>query len=319
MRALITGICGQDGSYLAEFLLSKSYTVFGFSRPIESDENIRHIRNKVHLIYGDLLSDTDVLNALIESNPDEVYNLGAISHVGLSFESAVLTGNVTGLGVARILESIRKYNQKIKFYQASTSELYGNPVETPQNENSPMNPTSPYAIAKHYAYNMVKLYRKAYGMYAVNGILYNHESPRRGLNFVTRKITYAVAQIKLGMKKDKLALGNTSPMRDWGYAKEYVELMWKMMQLEKPDDYVVGTGENHSVQDFVEAAFAHVGLDWKEWVEISDIYKRPSEVHSLLADNSKIKKVLNWEPKVKFNELVKIMVDEDIRMLKQAQ
>lgn len=319
MRALITGICGQDGSYLADFLLSKGYTVFGLSRPIESDENIRHIKNRIHIIYGDLLSDTDVLNALIESNPDEVYNLGAISHVGLSFESAVITGNVTGLGVARILESIRKFNPKIKFYQASTSELYGNPVETPQNENTPMNPTSPYAIAKQYAYNMVKLYRKAYGIYAVNGILYNHESPRRGLNFVTRKITYAVAQIKLGMKKDKLALGNTSSKRDWGYAKEYVEIMWKMMQLEKPDDYVVGTGESHSVQDFVEAAFAHAGLDWKEWVEISDIYKRPSEVHSLLSDNSKIKKALNWEPKVKFDELVKIMVDEDIRMLKQTQ
>lgn len=316
VRALITGITGQDGSYLAEFLLNKGYHLFGLTRPIEKDENIKHIKDRLHLLNGDLQSEEDIKNALIESDPDEVYNLGALTHVGLSFKEPVLFGDVTGLSVSRMLESIRKFNPKIKFYQASTSELYGNSKEEKQNEDTLMNPTSPYAIAKMYAYQMVKLYRNAYGMYAVNGILFNHESERRGLNFVTRKISNAVAQIRLGLKKDNLILGNTSSKRDWGYAKEYVEVMWMMLQMPKPDDYVIGTGQLHSVQDFVEEAFSYVDLDWKKWVEISDNYKRPSDVNYLRADITKAKKVLNWKPKIKFKELVKIMVDEDIKKLR---
>lgn len=315
-RALITGITGQDGSYLAELLLEKGYTVFGLMRPIEKDENIEHIKDRLHLLHGDLESDKDIKNVLVESDPDEVYNLGALSHVGLSFKEPVLVGNVTGLAVARLLHAIRDYNPKIRFYQASTSELFGNSKEDMQDENTPMNPTSPYAIAKHYGYQMVKMYREAYGMFAVNGILFNHESPRRGPNFVTRKITLAVAQIKLGVRDEKLLLGDMTSKRDWGYAKEYVEAMWKMLQLPKPNDYVIGTGQLHSVQDFVEEAFTYAGLDWTKWVQSSIHFKRPSDVKLLRANYTKAKRHLGWEPKVKFKDLITIMVDADIKKLK---
>lgn len=316
MRALITGICGQDGSFLAESLLEKGYTVFGMKRPIEKDENIRHIIDRIHLLKGDLSDEKDVKNAIIESDPDEVYNLGALSHVGYSFKEPVEVGDVTGLAVVRLLEAIKNYNPRIKFYQASTSELFGNVNICPQSETTPMHPTSPYAIAKHYAYQMVKMYRDAYGLFAVNGILFNHESPRRPASFVTRKITTAVAEIKKGKKKDKLILGNTESMRDWGYAKEYVEAMWLMMKQKTPKDYVIGTGKMHSVKDFLVEAFEYADLDCKEWVETSDEFKRPSDVNMLQADASKARKELKWEPRTDFKALVRLMVDEDLKRIK---
>jgi GDPmannose 4,6-dehydratase len=322
-RALITGISGQDGSYLAEFLLEKGYDVFGLMRPIEKHDNIKHImyalasphnpfKGEFTIIQGDLKSETDIKNALIESNPDEVYNLGAQSHVGFSFEDAIDTGDVTGLGVVRMLEAIKRFNKRIKFYQASTSELFGNSPMESQHELTIMQPTSPYAAAKLYGYHMVKIYRESYGMFAVNGILFNHESPRRGLNFVTRKITHAAAQIKLGVKKDKLMLGNLDAKRDWGYAKEYVEAMWKMLQHNSPQDMVIGTGELHSVRDFAREAFAAAGLDWLAYIHEDENLYRPTDVLSLKADCTKAKNLIGWEPKVKFTELVRIMVDADI-------
>lgn len=318
-RALITGITGQDGSYLAELLLAKGYEVHGLIRRASTfnTDRIDHIYQDPHdpnarlfLHYGDLANGEQLTNLIYNVKPDEVYHLGAQSHVRVSFDMPEYTGDVTGLGTTRILEAIRRSGIKTRFYQASSSEMFG-AAPPPQNENTPFRPRSPYACAKVYAYWMTVNYRDGYGLFACNGILFNHESPRRGETFVTRKITRAIANILAG-KQDKLYLGNLKARRDWGYAPEYVEAMWLMLQQEKPGDYVVGTGESHSVQEFVERAFAYAGLEWREYVEVDPRYFRPTEVEILLADASKARRELGWEPKVRFEELVKIMVDADL-------
>jgi len=318
-RALITGITGQDGSYLAEFLLAKGYEVHGLIRRASTFNTgrIDHIYQDPHepdarlfLHYGDLSNSEQLANLIYNIQPDEIYHLGAQSHVRVSFDMPEYTGDVTGLGTTRILEAIRRSGIKTKFYQASSSEMFGN-SPPPQNENTPFRPRSPYACAKVYAYWMTRIYREGYGLFACNGILFNHESPRRGETFVTRKITRAIANILAGRQK-KLYLGNLKAKRDWGYAPEYVEAMWLMLQQEKPDDYVIGTGEAHSVQEFVEEAFSYVDLDWREYVEIDPRYFRPTEVEFLLADASKAREELGWEPKITFRELVRIMVDADM-------
>jgi len=318
-RALITGITGQDGSYLAEFLLSKGYEVHGIIRRASTfnTSRIDHIYQDPHepdarlfLHYGDLSNSEQLANLIYNIQPDEIYHLGAQSHVRVSFDMPEYTGDITGLGTTRILEAIRRSGIKTKFYQASSSEMFGD-SPPPQNENTPFRPRSPYACAKVYAYWMTRIYREGYGLFACNGILFNHESPRRGETFVTRKITRAIANILAGKQK-KLYLGNLKAKRDWGYAPEYVEAMWLMLQQDEPDDYVVGTGEAHSVQEFVEEAFSYVDLDWREYVEIDPRYFRPTEVEFLLADASKARKKLGWEPKITFRELVRIMVDADM-------
>lgn len=318
-RALITGITGQDGSYLAEFLLAKGYEVHGLIRRASTfnTDRIDHIYRDPHdptarlfLHYGDLSNGEQLTNLIYNIKPDEIYHLGAQSHVRVSFDMPEYTGDVTGLGTSRILEAIRRSGIKTKFYQASSSEMFG-AAPPPQNEKTPFHPRSPYACAKLYAYWMTVNYRDGYGLFACNGILFNHESPRRGETFVTRKITRAIANILAG-KQNKLYLGNLKAKRDWGYAPEYVEAMWLMLQQDKPDDYVIGTGEAYSVQEFLEAAFSYVDLDWREYVEIDPRYFRPTEVEFLLADPSKARKELGWEPKVRFEELVKIMVDADM-------
>jgi len=331
MRALVTGICGQDGSYLAEFLLEKGYTVFGLMRPVDSYENIKHIKDKLHILHGDLTDEKSIHAAMKEADPDEIYNLGAISHVGFSFNEPTITADATGLSVARVLKCIKAYNPKIKFYQASTSELFGE-VETPtQNEQSPLKPESPYAVAKLYGYWMTRLYRKAYGMFACNGILFNHESPRRGYNFVTRKVTYGACKIAHGLQ-DHLTMGNIDSKRDWGYAKDYIECMWLMLQQDKPDDYVIATGEPHSVRELIEEVFKYLSMEltWegtginevgkhngKVLVKISEEFYRPSDVNTLCGDMSKAKKQLGWEPKTKFKELVKIMLEHDLKQIQK--
>jgi GDPmannose 4,6-dehydratase len=321
-KALITGITGQDGSYLAELLINKGYEVYGIIRrsssfntaridPIYQDPHEKNI--KLRLIFGDL-SDASSLNRIIRDiKPDEIYNLGAQSHVRVSFDIPEYTGEVTGLGTVRILDAILQegLGSTIKFYQASSSEMYGKVQAVPQNEETPFHPRSPYGVAKVYAYWITRNYRESYNIFAVNGILFNHESPRRGETFVTRKITKAIAQIKAGLQ-DELFLGNLDAKRDWGYAPDYVEAMWLMLQHKVPDDYVVATGETHSVKEFLEAAFDHANLDWKKYVKTDPRYFRPAEVDLLIGDNTKAKKLLGWEPKVKFKELVKIMVDADI-------
>jgi len=321
-RALITGITGQDGSYMAELLLAKGYEVHGLIRRASTfnTERIDHIYQDPHepdarlfLHYGDLANGEQLSNLIYNIKPDEIYHLGAQSHVRVSFDMPEYTGDVTGLGTTRILEAIRRSGIKTKFYQASSSEMFGD-SPPPQNENTPFRPRSPYAAAKVYAYWMTANYREGYNLFACNGILFNHESPRRGETFVTRKITRAVVHILAG-KQDKLYLGNLKAKRDWGYAPEYVETMWLMLQQDEPADYVIGTGENHSVQEFVEEAFAYVDLDWKEYVEIDPRYFRPTEVEFLLADPAKAKKKLGWEPKVTFKELVKIMIDADMEAI----
>ena len=321
-RALITGITGQDGSYMAELLLAKGYEVHGLIRRASTfnTERIDHIYQDPHepdarlfLHYGDLANGEQLSNLIYNIKPDEIYHLGAQSHVRVSFDMPEYTGDVTGLGTTRILEAIRRSGIKTKFYQASSSEMFGD-SPPPQNENTPFKPRSPYAAAKVYAYWMTANYREGYNLFACNGILFNHESPRRGETFVTRKITRAVVHILAG-KQDKLYLGNLKAKRDWGYAPEYVETMWLMLQQDEPADYVIGTGENHSVQEFVEEAFAYVDLDWKEYVEIDPRYFRPTEVEFLLADPAKAKKKLGWEPKVTFKELVKIMIDADMEAI----
>ena len=318
-RALITGITGQDGSYLAELLLAKGYEVHGLIRRASTfnTSRIDHIYQDPHepdarlfLHYGDLSNSEQLANLIYNVQPDEIYHLGAQSHVRVSFDMPEYTGDVTGLGTTRILEAIRRSGIKTKFYQASSSEMFGD-SPPPQNENTPFRPRSPYACAKVYAYWMTRIYREGYGLFACNGILFNHESPRRGETFVTRKITRAIANILAGKQK-KLYLGNLKAKRDWGYAPEYVEAMWLMLQQDEPDDYVVGTGEAHSVQEFVEEAFSYVDLDWREYVEIDPRYFRPTEVEFLLADASKARKKLGWEPKITFRELVRIMVDADM-------
>jgi GDPmannose 4,6-dehydratase len=324
-KALITGITGQDGSYLAELLLKKGYEVYGIIRrsssfntgridQIYQDPHERGVRLK--LIYGDL-NDSSSLNRILRTvQPDEIYNLGAQSHVRVSFDIPEYTAEITGLGSVRLLEAIRETGIDTKIYQASSSEMYGRVVEVPQSEETPFYPRSPYGCAKVYAYWITKNYRESYGMFACNGILFNHESPRRGETFVTRKITRAVARIKAGLQQ-KLFLGNLDAKRDWGYAPEYVEAMWMMMQQPEPDDFVIATGETHTVREFVEEAFRLVGLDWQKFVEIDEQYFRPAEVDLLIGDPAKARKILGWEPKTRFTELVKIMVDADVDLLER--
>jgi GDPmannose 4,6-dehydratase len=317
--ALITGITGQDGSYLAEFLLEKGYTVYGIIRRSSSFNTgrINHIYKDPHdpnaemrLVYGDL-NDGSSLNRIIRTTqPDEIYHLGAQSHVRVSFDVPEYTGEITGLGTVRLLDAIRETGVKTKFYQASSSEMYGN-MPGPLNETTPFQPRSPYAAAKVYAYWITVNYREGYGLFATNGILFNHESPRRGETFVSRKITKAAARIKLG-RQDKLFLGNLDAKRDWGYARDYVEAMWLMLQQDEPDDYVIATGETHSVREFLDEAFGCLDLDWKKYVEIDPRYFRPTEVDILLGDASKAKRVLGWKPRVHFRDLVKLMVDADL-------
>ena len=319
-RALITGVTGQDGSYLTELLLDKGYEVYGVIRRASTfnTDRIDHIYRDPHekgvrlyLKYGDL-NDASSLNHLIrEIKPDEIYNLGAQSHVKVSFDVPEYTGEVSGLGTLRLLEAIRESGQTTRFYQASSSELYGKVKEVPQNEQTPFYPRSPYACAKAYAYHITRNYREAYGIYACNGILFNHESPRRGETFVTRKITRAVARIKYNVQ-EKLYLGNLDAKRDWGFAGEYVDAMWRMLQQDEPEDFVIATGETHTVREFLELAFEHAELDWKKYVEIDPRYLRPTEVDLLLGDASKAKQKLGWSPKVKLPELVKMMVDADL-------
>ena len=318
-KALITGITGQDGSYLAEFLLKKGYEVYGLTRRTSTvnNERIKHIEDKIHLLQGDLLDQSSLTAAVNESNPDEVYNLAAQSFVKTSWNQPVLTGEFTALGVTRMLEAIRAVNPKIKFYQASSSEMFGKVTETPQKETTRFHPRSPYGVAKVYGHYITLNYRESFNLFACSGILFNHESPRRGLEFVTRKITNAVARISLG-KQETLELGGLDPKRDWGFAGDYVEAMWLMLQQDKPDDYVIATGENHSVKEFVEIAFKTVGIDnWEKHVK-SNIteHMRPAEVDYLIGDANKAKKVLGWEPKTSFKELVEMMVKADLEMQK---
>ncbi len=323
-KALVTGITGQDGSYLAELLLSKGYEVHGIIRRSSSfnTQRIDHIYSDPHfddtklfLHYGDL-TDTGVLSKLLhELKPDEIYNLGAQSHVRVSFDTPEYTGDVTGLGTQRLLESIRETGliDKVRYYQASSSEMFGKVQEVPQIETTPFWPRSPYACAKVYGHWLTVNYRESFGLHGSSGILFNHESPRRGETFVTRKITRAATRIKVGLQ-DKLYLGNMDAKRDWGYAKEYVEMMWLMLQQDTPDDYVIATNETHTVKEFVQETFGHLGLDWEEYVEYDKRYERPAEVDLLIGDPAKAKKQLGWEPKVKFKELVKIMVDADLQL-----
>jgi GDPmannose 4,6-dehydratase len=325
-KALITGITGQDGSYLTELLLSKGYQVYGIIRRASTfnTERINHIYQDPHiqgrnlyLVYGDL-NDASSLNKILRDvQPDEIYNLGAQSHVRVSFDIPEYTAEVCALGTLRLLEAIRETGlQNTRFYQASSSELFGNAQEVPQSESTPFYPRSPYAAAKLYAYWITVNYRESYGLFACNGILYNHESERRGETFVTRKVTRAAAAIKLGLQ-DKLFLGNLEAKRDWGHAKDFVVAMWLMLQQAKPDDYVIATGEAHSVRELLDQAFGYLGLDWKSYVEIDQRYFRPTEVDLLLGDASKARRLLGWAPQIKFSELVKMMVDSDLADLKQ--
>lgn len=317
-RALITGITGQDGSYLAEFLLEKGYEVIGMVRRTSTVNfsRIQHIQEKITLVSGDLLDQGSLIAILRDYQPDEVYNLAAQSFVPTSWEQPVFTGEVTALGVTRMLEAIRTADPSIRFYQASSSEMFGKVREVPQNELTPFYPRSPYGVAKVYGHWITVNYRESFGIYAVSGILFNHESPRRGLEFVTRKVSYGVAKIKLGLAKE-LRLGNLEARRDWGFAGDYVRAMWLMLQQPAPDDYVVGTGQTHSVRELCEIAFAHVGLDWRDYVVQDLRYMRPAEVDLLVADPSKARRVLGWEPTVSFEELVKMMVDADLKLLQE--
>jgi GDPmannose 4,6-dehydratase len=319
-KALITGITGQDGSYLAELLLSKGYAVHGIIRRASTfnTERIDHLYQDPHingvklfLHYGDIADSTNLIKLLYRIQPDEIYHLAAQSHVRVSFDIPEYTGDVTALGTIRILEAIRETGLKTRFYQASSSEMYGKAVEVPQRETTPFYPRSPYGAAKVYAYWITLNYRESYGIYACNGILFNHESPRRGETFVSRKITRAAARIRAGLET-KVYLGNLNAKRDWGYAKEYVEAMWLMLQQDEPDDYVIATGETHSVRELLDEAFGRVGLDWKQHLEVDPRYYRPAEVDLLVGDATKAKTMLQWEPKTKFKELVRLMVEADM-------
>jgi GDPmannose 4,6-dehydratase len=324
-RALITGITGQDGSYLTELLLEKGYEVFGIVRRSSSfnTERIDHLYQDPHepatrlrMFYGDL-NDSSSLNTILrKTKPDEIYNLGAQSHVRVSFDIPEYTGEVSGLGTVRLLEAIRETGIRPKFYQASSSELFGKARELPQTEKTPFHPRSPYGCAKAYAYHITVNYRESYGLFACNGILFNHESERRGETFVSRKITRAATRIKLGLQ-DKLYMGNLDAQRDWGYAKDYVEAMWLMLQAGEADDYVIATGETHSVKEFLDETFGYLDLDWKSHVETDPRYFRPAEVDILLGDASKARKALGWEPKVNFQQLVRLMVDYDLELAQQ--
>ncbi len=318
-RALITGITGQDGSYLAELLLEKGYAVHGMVRrsSTETNERIQHLEGRIELHQADLLDQGSLMNMLRESRPHEVYNLAAQSFVPTSWSQPSLTGEFTGLGVTRMLEAVRLIDPEIRFYQASSSEMYGKVRETPQNEATPFYPRSPYGVAKVYGHHITVNYRESFEMFAVSGILFNHESPRRGREFVTRKISETVAKIKLGLA-DQLLLGNLDARRDWGYAPEYVEAMWRMLQQDAPVDYVIGTGETHSPQEFVEIAFAHVGLEAADFVAVDPRFLRPAEVDLLLADPTKAREQLGWTASTSFEELVRIMVDADLDALAKA-
>jgi GDPmannose 4,6-dehydratase len=318
VRVLVTGITGQDGSYLAEFLLDKGYEVYGMVRrsSVENFNRIEHIRDKLKFVQADLLDQLSIIDAIKESRPDEIYNLGAMSFVPISWKQPVLTGEFTGLGVTRMLEAARHMNRNVKFYQASSSEMFGKVREIPQNEKTPFYPCSPYGVAKVYGHYMTVNYRESYDMFACSGILFNHESPRRGLEFVTKKVTYGAAKIKLGLA-DSLYLGNLDAKRDWGYAKDYIEAMWLMLQQNTPEDYVISTGETHSVKEWVEASFQCLDLDWGKYVKIDKSFTRPVDVELLVGDSSKAEKKLGWKTKVNFNELVKIMVEYDYNYLKK--
>jgi len=320
-KGLITGITGQDGSYLAELLLEKGYQLWGIMRRSSSFHTGRidhlykdpHEHPRLRLVYGDLTDGSNLSTIINEVQPDEVYNLGAQSHVRVSFDMPIYTADTDALGTLRLLEAIRSSAQPAKFYQASSSEMYGKAVETPQTEKTPFYPRSPYGCAKAYSFWQTVNYREAYGLFTCNGILFNHESPRRGETFVTRKITRAATRIKFGLQ-DKLFLGNLDAKRDWGFAGDYVEAMWLMLQQDKPDDYVVATNESHSVREFVEEVFSYLDMDWQKYVEIDHRYFRPSEVDCLQGDASKAKKVLKWESKVTFKELAKMMTDADMKI-----
>lgn len=316
MKALISGITGQDGSYLAEFLLEKGYEVFGMVRrsSTENFERISHLAGRIKLRQADLLDQLSLIELMNEVRPDEIYNLAAMSFVPTSWSQPMLTGEFTGIGVTRMLEAMRQTCPQAKFYQASSSEMFGKVREVPQNELTPFHPRSPYGAAKAYGHYITVNYRESYGIFAVSGILFNHESPRRGKEFVTRKISDGVARIKLGLARE-LRLGNLESQRDWGYAGDYVKAMWLMLQQAKPDDFVIATGTAHSVREFVELAFAHVGLDWKAHVVQDKNLVRPAEVDHLLGDSSKARKILGWQPSVSFEDLVKMMVDADLARL----
>ena len=315
-RALITGITGQDGSYLAELLLDQGYEVLGMVRRSSTVtfERIAHLQDRIEIVYGDLLDQVSLIELLKEWGPSEVYNLAAQSFVPTSFTQPVLTGEVTGMGVTRILDAIRLVDPTIRFYQASSSEMFGKVVEVPERESTPFYPRSPYGVAKLYGHWITINYRESYDLHASSGILFNHESPRRGLEFVSRKISYGVARIKLGLQKE-LRLGNLEAQRDWGFAGDYVKAMWLMLQQDAPDDFVVATGETHTVREFCELAFDRVGLDWNDFVVVDEKFFRPAEVDLLIGEPSKAQKVLDWSPDTSFEELVRIMVDADVDLL----
>jgi len=315
-RALITGITGQDGSFLAELLLDKGYEVHGMVRRASTEkfERIEHLRDRITLHQGDLLDHRSLVDTLRNSKPDEVYNLAAMSFVGVSWIQPTLTAEFTGVGVTRLLECIREVCPDVRFYQASSSEMFGKVLETPQTETTPFYPRSPYGVAKVYGHHITVNYRESYDMFLTSGILFNHESERRGLEFVTRKITWHAAAIKLG-QLDELALGNLDAKRDWGYAKDYVEAMWLMLQHDQPDDFVIATGETNTVRRCVEIAFDHVGVDWEPHVRIDDAFKRPAEVDLLVGDASKAERELGWKPQTSFEQLIRLMVDVDLKLL----
>ena len=319
MKALITGITGQDGSYLADLLLAKGYKVYGMVRrsSTETFERIQHIRDRVELVQADLLDPSSLTQMLRSVEPQEIYNLAAQSFVPTSWSQPVLTGEFTGLGVVRMLESVREVCPRAKFYQASSSEMFGKVREVPRNELTPFHPRSPYAVAKTYGHYITVNYRESYDLFAVSGILFNHESPRRGREFVTRKITDGVARIKLGMARE-LRLGNLDAQRDWGFAGDYVKAMWRMLQQDTPEDFVIATGKTHSVKEFLEIAFDHVNLHWQDYVVQDPRFMRPAEVDQLVGDAGKAKRILDWEPSVRFEELVRMMVDADMDLLQGA-
>jgi GDPmannose 4,6-dehydratase len=318
LKALITGITGQDGSYLAVLLLEKGYEVYGMVRrsSVEKLDRIEHIRDRIKFVQADLLDQLSIISAVRQADPDEVYNLAAMSFVPTSWNQPVLTGEFTAIGVTRMLEAIRLVNKNIKFYQASSSEMFGKVSEVPQNENTPFHPRSPYGVAKVYGHFITVNYRESYGIFTASGILFNHESPRRGLEFVTKKVTNAVAKIKLGFA-ESLYLGNLDAKRDWGYAKDYVEAMWLMLQQGSPDDFVISTGESHSVKEWVEASFSCLELDWEKYVKMDEKLLRPAEVDILIGDSTKARDKLGWKPQVNFEGLVKLMVEHDYNELKK--
>jgi GDPmannose 4,6-dehydratase len=315
-RALITGITGQDGSYLADLLLEKGYEVHGMVRRASTEkfDRIEHLRDRITLHQGDLLDHRSLVDTLRAAKPDEVYNLAAMSFVAVSWIQPTLTAEFTGVGVTRMLEALREVRPEARFYQASSSEMFGKVRETPQTESTPFYPRSPYGVAKAYGHFITVNYRESYDLFLCSGILFNHESPRRGLEFVTRKITWHAAAIKLG-QRDELRLGNLDARRDWGYAKDYVEAMWAMLQLDSPEDFVIATGETNTVRRCVEVAFDRVGLDWAPYVKIDDAFKRPAEVDLLVGDPAKAKRVLGWEPRTNFEQLIRLMVDADVKLL----